>query len=82
MTATQALPVVALPPPPFDATIAVKMEDRKRSLANDAAEDAMPSRKRARDENGQMMRMDAEKEKDVEVSIYLSVAWRSACARN
>lgn len=80
MTATQALPVVALPPPPFDATVAVKMEDRKRSLANDAAEDVMPSRKRARDENGQQMRMDAEKERDVEVSICLSAAGRGALA--
>jgi E3 ubiquitin-protein ligase BRE1 len=47
--------------------IKVKMEDRKRSLANDADELA-PSRKRVvKDENGQQMRMDAEKEKDVEV---------------
>ena len=45
------------------------MEDRKRSLANDA-DDLAPSRKRlVKDENGQQMRMDAEKEKDVEVCI-------------
>ena len=45
----------------------LKMDDRKRSLANDA-DDLAPSRKRlVKDENGQAMRMDAEKEKDVEV---------------
>ena len=45
----------------------LKMEDRKRSLANDV-DDLAPSRKRlVKDENGQAMRMDAEKEKDVEV---------------
>jgi E3 ubiquitin-protein ligase BRE1 len=47
------------------------MEDRKRSLVNDAGDaDLAPSRKRlVKDENGQQMRMDAEKEKDVEVHI-------------
>lgn len=45
----------------------VKMESRKRSLAN-ADDDVVSSRKRVvKDENGQAMRMDAEKEKDVEV---------------
>ena len=44
------------------------MEDRKRSLAPDVDESMAPSRKRlVKDENGQQMRMDAEKEKDVEV---------------
>ncbi|KAK3717232.1 E3 ubiquitin-protein ligase bre1 [Vermiconidia calcicola] len=62
MTTAQAHPPSALPPS-FDK---VKMEDRKRSLANDADEMA-PSRKRlVKDENGQQMRMDVEKEKDVE----------------
>ena len=47
------------------------MEDRKRSLAADP-EDLAPSRKRLiKDENGQQMRMDAEKEKDVEVCHLL-----------
>ena len=64
MTTTQAQPAAL---PSFDAK--VKMEDRKRSLANDA-DDMAPSRKRlVKDENGQQMRMDAEKEKDVEVRI-------------
>lgn len=50
--------------PSFDK---VKMEERKRSLVLDVDELA-PSRKRlVKDENGQAMRMDAEKEKDVEV---------------
>ena len=62
MTTTQAPPAVL--PPSFDK---VKMEERKRSLANDA-DDMAPNRKRlVKDENGQQMRMDAEKEKDVEV---------------
>lgn len=48
------------------------MEERKRSLAATdpvaAGDDLGPSRKRLlKDENGQAMRMDAEKEKDVEV---------------
>ncbi|KAI7109080.1 hypothetical protein KC316_g20207, partial [Hortaea werneckii] len=43
------------------------MEDRKRSLAADAGDDLAPSRKRlVKDENGQAMRMDGEKERDVE----------------
>ncbi|QIW98775.1 hypothetical protein AMS68_004293 [Peltaster fructicola] len=43
------------------------MDDRKRSLAADA-DDYAPSRKRiAKDENGQQIRLDAEKEKDIEV---------------
>lgn len=65
MTTTQAVPVAL---PSFD--IPVKMEDRKRSLAPDV-DDLAPSRKRvAKDENGQPMRMDAEKEKDVEVCTH------------
>lgn len=72
MTATQPSPIVALPQVPSLDTAAavVKMEDRKRSFANDAADDSFaPSRKRVvKDENGQQMRMDAEKERDVEVS--------------
>ncbi|KAK4543143.1 hypothetical protein LTR36_005921 [Oleoguttula mirabilis] len=60
MTTTQAAPVAI---PSFDK---VKMEERKRSLAPEA-DDLAPSRKRLlKDENGQAMRMDAEKEKDVE----------------
>ena len=48
------------------------MEERKRSLATDA-DDVSSSRKRlAKDENGQPMRMDMEKEKDVEVCRVLS----------
>lgn len=42
------------------------MEDRKRSLINDV-EDLAPSRKRLKDENGATMRMDDDKEKQVEV---------------
>lgn len=73
MTTTQAVPVAL---PSFD--IPVKMEDRKRSLAPDA-DDLAPSRKRvAKDENGQPMRMDAEKEKDVEVCHHPSTLVRLA----
>ncbi len=65
MTTTQA-PPAALPP---SVDVKVKMEDRKRSLAADV-DDLGPSQKRLRkDENGQQMRMDAEKEKEVEVSL-------------
>ena len=65
MTSTQ-VPPAALPPS-LDKPI-VKMEDRKRSLAPDVDDATAPSRKRlVKDENGQQMRMDAEKEKDVEV---------------
>ena len=64
MTSIQAIPVAL---PSFD--VPVKIEDRKRSLAPDA-DDLGPTRKRiVKDENGQQMRMDAEKEKDVEVCI-------------
>lgn len=68
MTTTERLSAAL---PSFDATKAAKMEDRKRSLAVDAAgDDLTPSRKRLmKDENGQAMRMDAEKEKEVEVSF-------------
>lgn len=53
-------------PPSFAPS--AKMDERKRSLAVDMDVDVAPSRKRlAKDENGQPMRMDAEKEKDVEV---------------
>ena len=65
MTTTQAVPA-ALPP---SVDTKVKMEDRKRALAADV-DDLAPSRKRLmKDEYGQQMRMDAEKEKDVDVSI-------------
>jgi E3 ubiquitin-protein ligase BRE1 len=68
-TATHALPS-ALPP---SCDIPVKMEDRKRSLAGDGDDAMAPSRKRLmKDENGQQMRMDAEKEKDVEVFMPLA----------
>jgi len=61
MTTTAQAPVAI---PSFDK---VKMEERKRSLAPDV-DDVTPSRKRlVKDENGQAMRMDADKEKDVEV---------------
>ena len=67
MTTAHAPATVAILPS-FDAT-KVKMEDRKRSLANDA-DDLAPSRKRlVKDEHGQQMRMDPEKEKDVEVRM-------------
>ncbi|KAF2719562.1 BRE1-domain-containing protein [Polychaeton citri CBS 116435] len=60
MTATQTK-VSALP-----SLEKLKMDERKRSLAADV-EDLAPSRKKQlRDENGQQMRMDAEKEKEVE----------------
>lgn len=46
-----------------------KMDDRKRALALDV-DDLTPSRKRiVKDENGQQMRLDADKEKDLEVGI-------------
>ena len=45
----------------------IKMEDRKRSLVVDP-EDGVSTRKRLlKDEHGQQMRMDPDKEKDVEV---------------
>lgn len=48
-----------------------KMDDRKRSLALDV-DDLTPSRKRiVKDENGQQMRLDADKEKDLEVRTEL-----------
>ena len=66
MTTAQAPPVAI---PSFDK---VKMEERKRSLVADV-DDLAPSRKRlVKDENGQAMRMDAEKEKEVEVRRALS----------
>lgn len=52
----------------------LKMEDRKRSLVTDA-DDLAPSRKKLlKDENGQAMRMEADKEKDVEVRTVCSRA--------
>ncbi|WPH00914.1 e3 ubiquitin-protein ligase bre1 [Acrodontium crateriforme] len=60
MTATQVQPV-AVP-----SLHKAKMEDRKRALAPDA-DDLAPSRKRVvKDENGQAMRMDDDKEKNIE----------------
>lgn len=48
----------------------VTMDDRKRSLAvGDGDEIAPRSKRLVKDENGQAMRMDAEKEKDVEVCL-------------
>lgn len=62
MTTTQAPPAAL---PSFDR---VKMEERKRSLVPDADDLAQPRAKRlVKDEHGQAMRMDAEKERDVEV---------------
>lgn len=62
MTALHHQPVAL--PLPHDLA---KMEDRKRPLSLDA-EDSVSSRKRqVKDEHGQQMRMDAEKEKEVEV---------------
>ncbi|SMQ53672.1 unnamed protein product [Zymoseptoria tritici ST99CH_3D7] len=43
----------------------VEMEDRKRALIADV-DDLAPSRKRLKDENGSTMRMDEQKERDVE----------------
>jgi len=61
MTTARGPPVVI---PSFDK---VKMEERKRSLVSDP-DDHAPSRKRlVKDESGQAMRMDADKERDVEV---------------
>lgn len=60
MTVTKAHSIAI---PSFDK---VKMEERKRSLANDV-DDLAPRKRQMKDENGQAMRMDAEKEKDVEV---------------
>ncbi|RMY42370.1 hypothetical protein D0864_16115, partial [Hortaea werneckii] len=63
MTTTQRQPSL----PSYDTAKSGKMEDRKRSLAADAGDDLAPSRKRlVKDENGQAMRMDGEKERDVE----------------
>ncbi|KAK3673561.1 E3 ubiquitin-protein ligase bre1 [Recurvomyces mirabilis] len=62
MTTAQAPPPAALPS--FDK---IKMDERKRSLAAVEADDLAPRPKRVvKDENGQAMRMDAEKERDVE----------------
>ena len=63
MTTAQAPQPAALPS--FDK---IKMDERKRSLAAAEADDLAPRPKRVvKDENGQAMRMDAEKERDVEV---------------
>ncbi|TKA73479.1 hypothetical protein B0A55_05942, partial [Friedmanniomyces simplex] len=61
MTALHAPQAVALP-----SHDKVKMDERKRSLAVDADDLAPRARKLLKDENGQPMRMDAEKEKDLE----------------
>ena len=69
MTTAQTVPIAV---PSFDK---IKMEERKRSLAADA-DDLAPSRKRViKDEHGQAMRMDAEKEKEVEVCRVHTRAW-------
>lgn len=60
MTATKAVL------PAFPSLSKVEMEDRKRSLMGDV-DDLAPSRKRLKDENGSTMRMDEDKEKQVEV---------------
>ncbi len=62
MTALRAPQAVALP-----SHDKLKMDERKRSLAVDADDLAPRARKLLKDENGQPMRMDAEKEKDLEV---------------
>ena len=54
----------AVAPPSFKTA---KMEDRKRSLAVDADDVAPRAKRLLRDSEGQPMRMDAEKEKAVEV---------------
>lgn len=66
-----ALSAATVPSPSLPAA---KMDDRKRALAPDPPDDLLaPSRKRLlKDENGQAMRMDAEKEKDIEVNFPLS----------
>lgn len=61
MNATQA-PVA----PVHQSFVKVKMDERKRSLASDPDE-LQPRKRTVKDENGQQMRMDAEKEKDIEV---------------
>lgn len=71
MTTTQAVPVAL---PSFDF---VKMDERKRPLAVDS-DTTLPSRKRIiKDENGQQMRMDAEKEKEVEACTHLLLSLRA-----
>ena len=61
------MPAVQMQPVAVPSLDKVKMDDRKRSLVPDT-DDLAPSRKRLlKDESGQAMRMDAEKEKDVEV---------------
>lgn len=63
MTATQPAILAVHNPIPTP-----KMDDRKRSLAMDV--DDPPSRKRhVKDEAGQQMRLEADKEKDLEVSL-------------
>lgn len=80
MTTTQRQPSL----PSYDTAKSGKMEDRKRSLAADAGDDLAPSRKRlVKDENGQAMRMDGEKERDVEVSRNRGImARKTARARH
>lgn len=64
MTTTDRLPAAL---PSYDSN-KIKMEDRKRSLAVDAGgEDLAPRKRLVKDENGQAMRMDSEKEREVEV---------------
>lgn len=72
-----ALAAAAAPSP---SPAAAKMDDRKRALGPDAPDDLLaPSRKRlVKDENGQAMRMDAEKEKDIEVGLVPSPSF-TAC---
>jgi E3 ubiquitin-protein ligase BRE1 len=60
MNATKA------PLPAFSSHTKIEMEDRKRALISDV-EDLAPSRKRIKDENGATMKMDDDKEKQVEV---------------
>lgn len=63
----------------------LKMEDRKRSLAHDGDDLAPRSKRLLKDENGQAMRMDAEKEKDVEVCararVWMVYDWMLTACR-
>ncbi|PIA92382.1 E3 ubiquitin-protein ligase bre1 [Cercospora beticola] len=59
------MPATKAAPPAFPSLSKIEMEDRKRSLINDV-EDLAPSRKRLKDENCATMRMDDDKEKQVE----------------
>ncbi|KAF2766703.1 BRE1-domain-containing protein [Teratosphaeria nubilosa] len=60
MTTAQPAPLVT------PSLSSLKMEERKRSLAVETEDLAAPRKRLVKDEHGQAMRMDAEKEKEIE----------------